>query len=43
MLYSLQVCSKVIQFYKYMHLLFSIFFSHIGYYRIMSRVSCAIQ
>ena len=38
-----QVYSKVIQLYIYMHLFFFRFFSHLGYYRLLSRVSCAIQ
>ena len=42
-LYSLRVCSKVIRFYRYLHLLFSAFFFHLGYYRISSGVSCAVQ
>ena len=35
--------SKVIQLYVYMYLLFFKFFSRLGYYRILSRVPCAIQ
>ena len=31
------------QLYIYMYLFFFRFFSHIGYYRILSRVPCAIQ
>ena len=34
--------SKVIQLHTYMYLFFFKFFSHIGYYRVLSRVSCAI-
>ena len=34
--------SKVIQLYIYMYLFFFKFFSHLGYYRILSRVPCAI-
>ena len=40
---SFQVHSKVIPFYIYMYLLFFKFFSHLGYYRQLSRVPCAIQ
>ena len=37
--------SKVIQLYIYiyMYLFFFRFFSHIGYYKVLSRVPCAIQ
>ena len=38
-----QVYSKVIQLYIYMYSFFFKFFSHLGYYRILSEVSCAIQ
>ena len=41
MLYQFQIYTKVIQLYKY--LFFFKFFSHIGYYRILSRVPCAIR
>ena len=43
MLCLFQVCSKVIQLYMYIYLLFLKFFSHLGYYRILSRVPCAIH
>ena len=43
MLCSFQVYSKVIPFYIYMYLLFFKFFPHLGYYRQLSRVPCAIQ
>ena len=33
----------MIQLYMYMFLFFFQFFSHLGYYRILSRVPCAIQ
>ena len=33
----------VIQLYVYMFLLFFNFFSHLGYYGILSTVLCAIQ
>ena len=32
----LQIYSKVIQLYVYMYLFFFRFFSHIGYYRVLS-------
>ena len=38
-----QVCSKVIQLYMYTYPFFFRFFSHLGYYRILSRVLCVIQ
>ena len=41
--YCFQVYSKVIQLYIYMCLFFFYFFSHLGYYSIVSRVPCAIQ
>ena len=34
--------SKVIQLYIYMYLFFFRFSSHIGYYRVLSRVPCAV-
>ena len=34
---------KVIHLYIYMHFFFVKFLSHLGYYRILSRVPCAIQ
>ena len=43
MLCEFQVYSKAIQLYTYMYLFFFKFFSHLGYYRILSRVPCAIQ
>ena len=43
MLYQFQVYSKVIQLYIYIYLFFFKFFSHLGYYRILSRVPCAMQ
>ena len=43
MLCQFQVHSKVIQLCVYMYLFFFKFFSHLGYYRILSRVPCAIQ
>ena len=42
MLCEFQVYSKMLQLYIYMYLVFSKLFSHLGYYRIMSRVPCAI-
>ena len=33
----------MVQLYIYTHLFFFKFFSHLGYYRIASRVPCAIQ
>lgn len=41
MLCELQVYSKVIHLYKYAHLFFSKFFSHLGYFRILSGVPYA--
>ena len=38
-----QVYSKVIQLYRYMHLLLFKFFSHLGSYRILSRILCFTQ
>ena len=35
--------SKVVQLYMYIYLFFSRFFSNVGYYRILSRITCAIQ
>ena len=35
--------SKVNQLYRYIYPLFFRFFSHIGHYRVLSRVPCAIQ
>ena len=35
--------SKVIQLYIHMYPFFFRFFTHIGYYRILSRFLCAIQ
>ena len=43
MLWLFQVHSKVIQLYVYVCLFFFKFFSHLGYYRILSSVPCAIQ
>ena len=43
MLCQFQVYSKVIQLYTYIYLFFFRFFSPISYYRILSRVPCAIQ
>ena len=43
MLCWFQVYNKVTQFYIYMYLFFFKFFSNIGYYRVLSRVPCAIQ
>ena len=43
MLCSFQVYSKVIQLYVYIYPFFFRFFSHMGYYRILSRVPCAIR
>ena len=48
MLRQIQVCSKVIHLYIYMYLFFRAsqlpqFFPHLGYYRILTRVPCAIQ
>ena len=40
-LYTFLLHSKVAQLYMYP--LFFKFFSHIGHYRLLSRVSCAIQ
>ena len=38
MLCQFQVYSKVTHFYIYIYLFFFKFFSHLGYYRILSRV-----
>ena len=38
-----QVYSKMNQLYRYIYTLFLKFFSHIDHYRVLSRVSCAIQ
>ena len=38
-----QVYSKVIQLYRYMHLLLFKSFSHLGSYRILSRILCFIH
>ena len=38
-----QVYSEVIQLYTYKYPFFFIFFSHLGYYRILSWVPCATQ
>ena len=35
--------SKVSQLYIYIHLLFFRLYSHIGHYRVLNRVPCAIQ
>ena len=43
MLCLFQGYSKVIQLYIYIYSFFFRFFSHIGYYRILSRVPCAVQ
>ena len=43
MLHSFQVYSKMIQLYIDMHLFFFKFFSHLGQYRILSKVPCAAQ
>ena len=43
MLCQFQVYSKVTQLYIYIYPFFFRYFSHIGYYRILSRVPCAIQ
>ena len=43
MLFWFQVCSKVNHFYTYLYSLFFRFFAHIGHYRVLSRVPCAIQ
>ena len=43
MLCWFQVYSKVIQLYVYTYLFFFRFLSPLGYYRILSRVPCAIQ
>ena len=37
------VYSNLIQLYRYTCLFFFRFFSHIGYYRVLSRVVCAMQ
>ena len=42
MLCQLLVYSKVIQLYIHMYLFFFKFFSYLGYYRILSSISCAI-
>ena len=39
MLCQFQVYSKVTHFYIYIYLFFFKFFSHLGYYRILSRVT----
>ena len=43
MMCSFQVYSKVIQIHTYMYLFFFRFFSHLGYYRILSSVPCAVS
>ena len=43
MLYAFLLYSKVNQLYIYIYPLSFRFFSHIGGYRVLSRVSCAIQ
>ena len=43
MLCSFQMYSKVIQSHIYMYLISFKFFSHVGYYRILSRVPYTIQ
>ena len=43
MLCQFWVYSKVIRLYIYIYLFFFKFFSHLGYYRILSRVPCTIQ
>ena len=43
MLCYFQVYSKMVQLYIHIYPLFFRFFSHIGYYRMLSRVPCAIQ
>ena len=43
MLCQFQVYSKVIQLYICMYLFLCRFHSHLGYYRILSRVPCATQ
>ena len=43
MLCQFQVYSKMIQLYKYVYLFFFKLFSHLGYYRVLSRVPCAVQ
>ena len=42
-MYYFQVYSKVNQLYIYTYPLFCRIFSHIDYYRVLSRVPCAIQ
>ena len=37
------VYSKVIQLYLHMYLLFFKFFTHLGYYRILNWVLCALE
>ena len=43
MLCEFRVYSEVTQFYMYMYLLFLKFFSHLGHYRILSSIPCAIE
>ena len=43
MLYQFLLYSKVNHLYIYIYLLFFRFYSHIGHYRVLSRVACAIQ
>ena len=43
MLCQFQAYNKVIQSYIHIYPFFFRFFSHIGYYRILSRVPCALQ
>ena len=43
MLCQFQGYSRVIQLYMYTYLFFFRFFSHIGHYRVLSSVPCAIQ
>ena len=43
MLCQFQVRSKLNQLYTHIYPLFFKFFSHIGHYRVLSRVPCAVQ
>ena len=38
-----QVYNRVIQLYIYMYLIFFKFILHLGYYKLLSRIPCAMQ
>ena len=43
MLYQFSVYNKVTQLHIYIYPLFFRFFSHLGCYKVLGRISCAIQ